>query len=201
MGVNSFAKQRQIIGEKVILVPYQPHHVPKYHEWMTSPQLQYLTASEPLSLEEEFEMQKKWVMDADKVTFIVLDRAVYERTECEVDAMIGDTNCYFNDSEDVTTCEIELMIADEASRGRGYGTETLLLMMRFAMDVIGVEKFEAKIKFDNESSTKLFTKFGFREVSKSEVFRETTFLFERDNKYECEKILTQSNHIRYKLLS
>ena len=33
----------QIIGSKVILVPYGPQHVPKYHQWMKSSELQHLT--------------------------------------------------------------------------------------------------------------------------------------------------------------
>ena len=43
----------QIIGQKVILVPYCEKHVPEYHEWMKSPELQRLTGSEPLTYEEE----------------------------------------------------------------------------------------------------------------------------------------------------
>lgn len=80
----------RIVGTNVILVPYQEKHVSqlvnlffilairlinkteiskgilhRYHEWMICPTLQYLTGSEPLTLEEEFEMQKRWLEDED----------------------------------------------------------------------------------------------------------------------------------------
>lgn len=38
---------------------------PRYHEWMKSPELQQLTASEPLSLQQEYDMQKSWREDDD----------------------------------------------------------------------------------------------------------------------------------------
>ncbi|MEE6523519.1 hypothetical protein FKM82_022460 [Ascaphus truei] len=47
-------------GQQVQLVPYEPHHVPRYHEWMKSEELQRLTASEPLTLEQEYGMQGSW---------------------------------------------------------------------------------------------------------------------------------------------
>lgn len=50
-------------GEKVILVPYMEAHVPKYHEWMQDPSLLQATASEPLSLEQEYQMQLSWSRD------------------------------------------------------------------------------------------------------------------------------------------
>ncbi|KAF9463751.1 GNAT domain-containing protein [Collybia nuda] len=73
-------KDTVVVGEKVILVPYLPEHVPTYHGWMLSEELRLLTASEPLTLEGEFDMQRmlvfdqKWLLDDDKLTFIVLAR-------------------------------------------------------------------------------------------------------------------------------
>ena len=52
-----------IRGQRVLLVPYRPEHVPLYHAWMQDETLQELTASEPLTLEEEYEMQQSWSED------------------------------------------------------------------------------------------------------------------------------------------
>lgn len=55
----------KIVSGRVVLVPYREEHVAKYHEWMASAELQELTASEPLTLEEEYAMQKKWQVEDD----------------------------------------------------------------------------------------------------------------------------------------
>ncbi|XP_011696952.1 PREDICTED: N-acetyltransferase 9 isoform X2 [Wasmannia auropunctata] len=145
----------RISGTNVILVPYQEKHVTKYHEWMKSPSLQYLTSSEPLTLEEEFMMQKRWLEDEDN-------------------AMIGDTNLFLQNSQGLCIGEIEIMIADEASRGKRRGWESVILMLLYGAETLNVDKFWAKIKLDNAVSIRMFEKLGFREVERSEVFQEVT---------------------------
>ncbi|XP_018009998.1 N-acetyltransferase 9-like protein [Hyalella azteca] len=163
-----------IVGEKVIFVPYLRHHVEKYHFWMTSIELQELTASQPLSLDEEYSMQESWQNDDDKCTFIVLDRIKYEESGDEVASMIGDTNAYITDPETPNIAEIEVMLADKNARGCGRGRETTVMMLRYCAQNLNIEKFVAKIGYQNAPSINLFTSLGFKEITRSEVFQEIT---------------------------
>ena len=65
-----------IVGKHSILVPYRPEHINTYHEWMKDPYLLEMTASEPLTLDEEIQMQHSWMKDDDKCTFIILCKAL-----------------------------------------------------------------------------------------------------------------------------
>ncbi|KAI0135707.1 GNAT domain-containing protein [Daldinia grandis] len=56
---------------KVLLVPYDAHHVQQYHRWMEDASIREATASERLSLAEEYENQASWRESRDKLTFIV----------------------------------------------------------------------------------------------------------------------------------
>ncbi|BFZ62757.1 hypothetical protein YB2330_003867 [Saitoella coloradoensis] len=149
-----------VYNGKVTLVPYEAIHVPKYHEWMKDPAILEATASEPLSLEEEYEMQRKWREDGDKLTFIVLDQAklrdgTTSSKEEEVAAMIGDVNLFLSESYDDDddddedddfapkppkegpipyVGEVELMIAEPSYRGRGFGRSSLLLFLLYIVD-------------------------------------------------------------------
>lgn len=163
-------------GHLATLVPYNPEHVPRYHEWMKSEELQRLTASEPLTLEQEFEMQRSWRDDNDKCTFIVLDGKKWADTACgDDDCMVGDVNLFLTNPEDPTLGEIEVMIAESSYRGKGFGKEATLLMLRYGVTSLGISKFEAKIGQENVASIALFQKLRFQEVSVSSVFQEVTF--------------------------
>jgi RimJ/RimL family protein N-acetyltransferase len=87
--------------------------------------------------------------------------------------MAGDVNLYWND-DDAAAVEIEVMVAEAASRRRGVAREALGMLQAHAVARLGVRLFRAKIGFDNAASLALFAALGYREVSRSEVFREAT---------------------------
>ncbi|KAJ4730170.1 N-acetyltransferase 9-like protein [Melia azedarach] len=168
-------------GEKVILVPYMKEHVPKYHQWMQNPFLLQTTASEPLTLEQEYQMHLSWCQDPLKKTFIVLDKDMVEgkfvHGDPRVEAMVGDVNLYMNDLDNPQLAEVEIMIAEPQSRGKGLAKESVLMMMAYAVENFGIHIFRSKIGESNGASLSLFRKLGFEDTSYSEVFKEVTLEF------------------------
>jgi RimJ/RimL family protein N-acetyltransferase len=191
MKINQTTK---IVGDKVILVPYRKHHVLKYHDWMASPEIQELTASEPLSLDEEYQMQLNWQNDDDKLTFIVLRRDFYEsflsedNIEKEKFSMIGDVNAFISteiieeeDGDDDlknvphVTAELEIMIPGIENRGHGFGSEAVYLMINYCVQNMHnppIGYFHVKINEDNISSIKMFERLGFENYKYIKVFKE-----------------------------
>lgn len=174
-----------IEGKQVNFVPYMTEHVPTYHEWMKDPALLQATSSEPLTLEEEYAMQQSWNADPQKCTFIILDKqrivGDFVHGEPHVEAMTGDVNLYMNDPDDFQTAEIEIMIAEPQSRGRGLGKESVLLMIAFSAEHLDIHTFRAKIGESNVTSLHLFRSLGFKDITYSEVFKEVTLELSADD--------------------
>ncbi|KAI1084113.1 GNAT domain-containing protein [Whalleya microplaca] len=145
----------------ILLVPYDAHHVLTYHEWMQDPAIREATASDQLTLAEEFENQASWRTAADKLTFIVCrPRAEEKRGTAAVVAgvddapgrMLGDVNLFLtpwepddedgaggNGDGDVRYCngEVDIMIAGPADRGRGLGKAAVVAFLLFVRRNLG----------------------------------------------------------------
>ncbi|XP_061371072.1 GCN5-related N-acetyltransferase 9 [Gastrolobium bilobum] len=165
-------------GESVILVPYMESHVPKYHSWMQNPSLLEATGSEPLTVEQEYHMQLSWSQDPNKETFIVLDKDLvvgdFLHGQPHVEAMVGDVNIFMNELDNPHMAEIEIMIAEPMSRGKGLGKESVLMMIAFAIEKLRINIFRVKIGESNGASLNLFKKLGFVQTSYSNIFKEVT---------------------------
>lgn len=168
----------KIVGSKVILIPYEAKHVSKYHKWMENEELRTLTASEPLTLEDEFEMQRTWRESADKCCFLILCKKKYEDSNDEIASLIGDTNLFLTSSQDNNQkcAEIEIMIAEPEARSKGYGLQATSLMLNYGMQYLKIKLFFAKIGMNNYKSLKMFEKLHFKEQERSIVFQEITML-------------------------
>ncbi|KZT18317.1 acyl-CoA N-acyltransferase [Neolentinus lepideus HHB14362 ss-1] len=176
-----------LLGSKVILVPYTKEHVKKYHEWMLDDRLRELTASEPLTLDEEYQMQRRWRDDDDKLTFIILSRPPASElpqltpTAFATDPafpMIGDVNMFFKaalDDDEELEVEVEVMIAEPAYRRQGRAREALSLLIAYAKAPplsVPHSVLLARIAEDNKPSIALFETLGFRVVKRVDAFRE-----------------------------
>ncbi|KAF9554047.1 hypothetical protein CPC08DRAFT_767056 [Agrocybe pediades] len=126
---------------------------------MLDEELRTLTASEPLTLEEEYEMQEKWQSDEDKLTFIILARESESTTQTlemsetlspdderlKKHPMVGDVNIFLHgdirsastpkegeEEEEEFTAEVEIMIAEPSFRRKGLAYDALQLMLGYA---------------------------------------------------------------------
>ena len=146
-----------IEGQHVTLVPYRRKFVENYHNWMKDPFLLEATASEPLSIEEEYNMQKLWNKDPKKCTFIVLASQKNSITKSsELDIMAGDVNLFMNDYDDKFNAEIEIMIAEPRFRRCGFAREALQHMIYYGTTTLKLTRFFAKIGEKNTASIELF---------------------------------------------
>ncbi|XP_061763706.1 N-acetyltransferase 9 [Nerophis ophidion] len=183
-------------GHKVVLVPYNAEHVPRYHEWMKSTELQQLTASEPLTLEQEYDMQRSWREDSDKCTFIILDKRRWAESKMkEEQCMIGDVNIFLTDPLDPSLAELEIMIAEPAYRGKGIGKEVVHMMMQYGVAKLNIHKFQVKIGLNNEVSIAMFKKLHFQQVSVCRVFKEATLEMTMDERVRS-SLLQRTVHMR-----
>ncbi|PTB69473.1 hypothetical protein BBK36DRAFT_1156046 [Trichoderma citrinoviride] len=149
-----------ISTSKALLVPYEAHHVLTYHDWMQDPAIQEATASEPMTLEEEFENQLSWRTSHDKLTFIVCEplsngeSVVTAQGDDAPEKMRGDINffLYLDDNDDeegeeeeVAAAgargessntirlrgEVDVMIARTQHRGKGLGEAAVRSMLGY----------------------------------------------------------------------
>ncbi|KAF7552022.1 hypothetical protein G7046_g7554 [Stylonectria norvegica] len=194
-----------IATSTALLVPYEAHQVPKYHSWMQDPDIQEATASEPLTLAEEYENQQSWRTSTDKLTFIVcapLEDGKGAATAREADAderMMGDINFFLHpyssdDGDEVEeqnwyTGEVDVMIASPTHRGKGLGRAAVCTLLVYVQKHIRaileehapgngavLKELMVKIKENNVGSRALFRGLGFVQKGEVNYFGEVVML-------------------------
>lgn len=198
------------IDNQIALIPYCEHHVLTYHNWMSDPKMLQWTASEALTIDEEYEMQHTWTQDRDKLTFILLDLnkwnhhqllndhqldVILSRDEkkraldtLETKCIFGDVNLFLEtDDNGQRVAEVSIMVALQNYRRHGYATKILKHLFAYGHKELDLEIVRAKINLDNEPSRCLFQdKLNFVETSRSAAFNEVTLTRELDEMLAAE---------------
>ena len=75
------------------------------------------------------------------------------------------------------------------------GGEAVRLMLRFGHEKLGLKKFVAKIKMENEISQAMFERMEFKKVAESVIFEETTMELDK-----FDRLMQKTDHVRYESL-
>ena len=65
-----------------------------------------------------------------------------------------------------TNAVIGIMIGEKESRGLGYGTEVMQMLIRFAFEELGVHRVSLMVNSDNQVAIRCYTKCGFVECGR-----------------------------------
>jgi GNAT superfamily N-acetyltransferase len=98
----------------------------------------------------------------------------------ELSSMVGDVNLFpssldEDDDDNVPSGEIDVMIGSRDARRRGLAASAVRLVEAWASTALGIRRLTAKIKTRNAPSIALFTKLGYVETKRVEVFDEIHF--------------------------
>lgn len=88
--------------------------------------------------------------------------------------MVGDTNFFLTNENGKLIAEAEIMIAEEASRGKKQGWEAMLHMILYGIIFIQINHLIVKIGDSNSTSINMFQKMGFIKTKPVDVFNELT---------------------------
>ena len=95
--------------------------------------------------------------DATRVTFVIHDRLDM--------APIGTTSITQIDDRD-RTCEIDIAIMAIDRRGKGLGTESVLLVTDYAIQALGMHNVQLRVYAYNHPAIRAYVKAGFREFGR-----------------------------------
>jgi RimJ/RimL family protein N-acetyltransferase len=150
-----------ISGNKVALGPLQKSMLPSFVRWENDFTVSSMSGDplRPISrerVEERFERRLK------EASSWFIEFAIYERASMQV---IGSAELR-NIDKNHRTAEYGIIIGDKSCWGKGYGTETTILMLDYAFTVLGLHNVLLSTFSYNERAVRAYTRAGFRVVGR-----------------------------------
>jgi len=140
-------------GSQVYLSPIQEKDLPELFAWINDRETVLYNASyRPISDLEHRSWYESLSGDRNRVFFLI--RRVSD------DGLIG--SCQLLSIHSVyRNAELQVRIGRKESRGRGFGTEALKLLLRFAFDDLNLERVYLHVFETNKAAIRVYEKIGF----------------------------------------
>jgi len=125
-----------------------------YYRWMNDPEItQYLESRfYPNSMESLQKYVKRKLGNPDEIFLAIINK---ERDFHIGNIKIGPINWIHR------VAEVGILIGDKTSWGKGYGTEAIGLVVKYAFNILNLHKLTAGCYNSNQGSLKAFQKNGF----------------------------------------
>jgi RimJ/RimL family protein N-acetyltransferase len=160
-----------IYGERVRLRAIEREDVPRFVRWFNDPEVrQFLTMYRPLSRAEE----ERWVESlASRREDIVLAIEVRAGDQW---VHIGNVGLHRIDWKN-RTATLGIVIGEREYWGKGYGTEAVRTMLRYAFEELGLNRVELETYSFNPRAIRCYEKAGFKRegVRRQALYRNGKF--------------------------
>jgi len=141
-------------GQRVRLRPVQPGDLPKFAEWLADPEVRRWLAAIPETptLQDEVEWYEDSRANPDNVLWAI------ETLEGQ---LIGTTELRL--APHAQRAELGIAIQDKSQWNKGYGTETIRLLLEYGFEDLELNRIELTVDEANARGRRCYEKCGFRE--------------------------------------
>ena len=152
-------------GEKVVLRALEMEDLPSCHRWINDWEVKHnIAALYPLSMTEEERWYQGVMERKDGRLFAIA---------AEDDKLIGTIDLFHMSLED-RAGELGMMIGEKDYWGKGYGSDAVRTLLRFAFDTVNLHRIELRAFEFNDRAIRCYERCGFKRegVLRQRVFRD-----------------------------
>ncbi len=158
-----------IVGKKVVLKAIEQEDLKKIHDWSNDPTINYMLGGWhfPSSMQDQQRWFEGLSLNSNNQRF-----AIHSKQE----GFIGVANLVDINWKDGNAFH-GMLLGENSSRGKGYGTDTVMTIAKYAFEELGLNRLDTTIISNNEASLGLYiNKCGWKQegVKKDYYFRKNT---------------------------
>ncbi len=158
-----------IIGKKVVLKAIEKEDLPQLQIWANDPEIQYMLGGWhfPTNAQD----QEKWFGS-------ISCNSIHQRFAIHTEelGLIGTANLVEIDWKNKNAFH-GMMLGSKEMRGKGYGLDTVMAVMKYAFEELGLQRIDTTIIEYNVASLNLYAKCGWKKegVQRKWYFRKNQF--------------------------